>query len=107
MHLVNGGIDFNSLASNMQRFADLGLSIYITEMDVAISPTPSASDLAYQATQYQGVLDVCLRQPACKQLQMWGFTDKYSWIPDFFPGKGAALIFDENYNPKSAYYAMQ
>ncbi|MEM2029204.1 MAG: endo-1,4-beta-xylanase [Candidatus Bathyarchaeia archaeon] len=35
---------------------------------------------------------------------MWGFTDKYSWIPIYFSGYGAALIFDESYMPKPAYY---
>jgi hypothetical protein len=37
---------------------------------------------------------------------MWGFTDKYSWIPGFFSGFGDALIFDVNYQPKPAYSAM-
>jgi endo-1,4-beta-xylanase len=36
---------------------------------------------------------------------VWGVTDKYSWVPDFFPGEGAALIFDENYAKKPAYFA--
>jgi len=34
------------------------------------------------------------------------FTDRYSWIPGFFPGYGAALIFDENYQAKPAYDAL-
>jgi endo-1,4-beta-xylanase len=107
MHLTSGGINLSSLASNMQRFANLGLSIYITEMDVRY-PTPiSASNLAAQATIYQNVLDRCLLQPACKALQIWGFTDKYSWVPSSFPGTGDALIFDANYNAKPAYFALQ
>src|SRR5262249_47315882 len=72
MNLTNGGIDINSLRSNMQRFANLGLSIYITEMDVRF-PTPlSQTDLNNQATIYRNVLDVCLTTPACKALQVWG-----------------------------------
>jgi len=53
------------------------------------------------------VLDAVLNQPSCYALQMWGFTDAHSWIPGANPGYGAALIFDENYNPKPAYYALQ
>ena len=34
---------------------------------------------------------------------MWGFTDKSSWIPKFFPGFNDALIFDRIYQPKPAY----
>lgn len=107
MHLTSGGLDYNSLATNMQRFAALGLEIYITEMDVRF-PTPiSQTDLNNQATIYRNVTNRCLAQPACVALQTWGFTDKYSWVPDVFSGQGDALIFDANYNAKPAYYALQ
>jgi endo-1,4-beta-xylanase len=107
MHLTNGGIDTNSLRQNMQRFANLGLSIYITEMDVRF-PTPlSQNDLNTQATIYRNVLDVCLTTPACKALQVWGIPDKYSWVPNTFPGQGGALIFDDNYTAKPAYLSIQ
>jgi endo-1,4-beta-xylanase len=37
----------------------------------------------------------------------WGFTDKYSWIPGYTKGeKGKALLFDELFAPKPAYYAL-
>ena len=107
MHVDESGVDLTSLSSNMQRFASLGLNVYITEMDVRLPASPSATDLNNQATVYQNVLDRCLLQPACKGLQMWGFTDKYSWVPGFFPGMGAALIFDANYVAKPAYFALQ
>ena len=107
MHLTSGGIDISSLKANMQRFAQLGLQIYITEMDVRY-PTPiSAANLQAQATIYQNVLNACLQQPACKGLQTWGFTDKYSWIPSTFAGQGDALEFDANYSAKPAYFALQ
>ena len=37
---------------------------------------------------------------------VWGFTDKYSWVPGFFTGEGAACLFDENFNKKPAYWAV-
>jgi len=107
MHLTEAGISPASLASNMQRFADLGVDIYITEMDVRIPKKASSADLANQATIYQNVLDKCLLQPRCKALQVWGIPDKYSWVMSFFPGKGAPLLFDDNYNAKPAYYSVQ
>jgi hypothetical protein len=91
----------------MQRFAALGLQIYITEMDVRFTTPLTQTDLTNQATIYRNVLNRCLAQSACKALQMWGFTDKYSWVPNTFSGQGGALIFDENYNAKLAYYALQ
>jgi endo-1,4-beta-xylanase len=108
MHLdIQYGFNYNDFASNMQRFADLGLEIYITEMDVRVSSNPSASELQTQADYYKGVIQKCMAQPAVKAIQIWGFTDKYSWVPQTFPGRGAALIFDSNYNPKASYYAVQ
>jgi len=50
-------------------------------------------------------MQVALATPACQTFMMWGFTDKYSWIPAQFPGYGAACIYDENYQPKPAYTA--
>jgi endo-1,4-beta-xylanase len=107
MHLTSGGIDISSLTSNMQRFAQLGLQIYITEMDVRFTTPLSAADRQAQASIYGNVLNACLQQPACKGLQTWGFTDKYSWIPSTFQGQGGALEFDANYAAKPAYFALQ
>jgi len=106
-HLTAGGLDYNSLAANMQRFANLGLKIYISELDVRETVPASMPALQSQATVYQNVLDRCLLQPACKGFTIWGFTDKYSWIPGTFPGFGAALPFDQNYVAKPAYFALQ
>lgn len=35
-----------------------------------------------------------------------GAVDKYSWIPDTFPGEGGALMWNDNYKKKPAYYAV-
>lgn len=38
---------------------------------------------------------------------MWGFTDKYSWIPNWSDGEqGAATPYDQNIEPKPAYWAI-
>jgi len=107
MHIGTGGINYQSFEQNLQRFADLGLALFVTEMDVRIQLPVTAAKLATQANVYRNVINVCLRQLACYGFLMWGFTDLHSWIPGFFPGYGAALIFDENYNPKPAYDALE
>jgi endo-1,4-beta-xylanase len=106
LHVTLSGINLASFSANLQRFADLGLEAYITELDVRIQLPVTDQKLATQANVYQGILGACLAQPACKALQMWGFTDAHSWIPGFFQGFGAALIFDESYQPKPAYDAL-
>jgi len=52
------------------------------------------------------MLEVCLSAENCKAFVMWGFTDAHSWIPGFYRGYGFALIFDDSYRPKPAYYAL-
>ena len=101
-------INYKSVAKNMQRFADLGLEIFITEMDVRI-PDNATSDnvLLVQASIYKNIVSTCLEQPACRALQFWGFTDKDTWIPSHYPNYGRPLLFDDNFEAKPAYYAVQ
>ncbi|MEM2860199.1 MAG: endo-1,4-beta-xylanase [Candidatus Bathyarchaeia archaeon] len=92
------------VAANIKRLNELGLEVHITEMDVRIRMPAKWEDLIKQAEIYRDILKVCLSADNCKAFVMWGFTDKYSWIPGYFSGYGAALIFDEFYAPKPAYY---
>ncbi len=97
--------NMQSLATNMKRLADLGLEIHITELDVRLD-SDSPANLAAQAKLYGEIVDACTRQPACKMIQTWGFTDKYSWIPTSFQGYGWGLPWDSNYQKKPAYGAV-
>ncbi len=71
-----------------------------------MSTTVTDAALEAQARVYGDILQVCLECPACTALVLWGFTDRHSWVPHFFKGTGAALIFDEAYRPKPAYRAL-
>src|SRR5579871_618455 len=95
-----------SFAQNMERFAKLGLELHITELDIRLSDS-SAESLSAQAKLYGEITTACVRQPACKLLQTWGFTDKHSWIPQFYKGQGWALLWDEKYQKKPAYEAIR
>lgn len=91
------------VAANVARLAELGLEIHVTEMDVRIKAPVTEEELAQQARVYRDLLQVCLSAQSCKAFLLWGFTDRHSWIPHFFTGWDAALIFDESYGPKQAY----
>lgn len=95
------------VAENMKRYAELGLDVFITEMDIPITKFKGTREeqLAAQAKMYREFLQVCLEASNCKALSMWGFTDRHSWLTSFTGGK-SPLLFDENYHPKPAYYAM-
>ncbi len=93
--------------ANMQRLAALGLEPDITEMDVMLKQPSNAAALRAQAGVYRDMLQACLAVAQCRSFSTWGATDRYSWIPEFFPGQGTALLFDEEYRPKPAYYSIR
>jgi endo-1,4-beta-xylanase len=98
------------LATNMQRLADLGLKVFISEMDVngcaGYSPDQTR-------TQYHDVVAACVAQPACAAVTVWGITDKYTWLDvNVNPNSAAGcatgqlplpLLWDNNYAKKSTY----
>lgn len=111
MHIDTTGYPSTAgLTQNIQRIAALGLQVQITEMDVRLPVDTNGNapdaDLQAQAQTYQRILTVCLRTPGCTAFQTWEFSDAYSWIPNYFPGYGAALPFDGSYQPKPAFDAM-
>ncbi|HEU4389440.1 MAG TPA: endo-1,4-beta-xylanase [Blastocatellia bacterium] len=106
MHLINPFRVQQQHRDNFSRFASLGLELSITELDIRIALPTTTDKLQQQALGYSDVIQLCLSQPNCRVLTTWGFTDKFSWVPGTFSGQGDALIFDVNYQPKPAYFAL-
>lgn len=109
MHVgLNSAPPPQAVANNMLRLSELGLDVHITEMDVKIQngTGTTAERLADQAKIYREMLQVCLEAKNCKAFVTWGFTDAYSWIPSFTKHPDAALIFDQQYQPKPAFYTL-
>jgi endo-1,4-beta-xylanase len=77
--------------ANLQRFADLGVDVQITELDIAGSGTA-------QANTYTRVVQACLAVARCTGITVWGIRDSDSWRSGDTP-----LLFDNNGNPKAAY----
>lgn len=97
----------SEVAANLGRFEALGLETAITEVDVRmIMPTDNVK-LQAQAQGYSVLLQGCLLAKRCNSFTVWGYTDKYSWVPGFFDGEGAANLLDENFGAKPAYREMQ
>jgi endo-1,4-beta-xylanase len=101
-HLVVGQVPGN-MQQNLARFAAEGVDVHITELDIRMPTPPSSSNLQTQAANYRSVIQACMAVPRCTNMTVWGITDRYSWVPDTFPGEGAALLWDDNYNKKPAY----
>ncbi|UWE11275.1 endo-1,4-beta-xylanase [Actinacidiphila bryophytorum] len=110
-----GGIGFEShfivgqvpsdFRANMQRFADLGLDVAVTELDDRMQLPASSSGLQQQATDYGNIVKDCLAVSRCVGVSQWGVDDANSWIDGTFPGYGAATMYDRNFQPKAAYYS--
>ena len=104
-HLIGGKVP-DDLQENLKRFVDLGVSVRFTELDVRIPTPASEADLAQQAKDYASVVTACLAVEGCLGITAWGVTDRYSWVPQWFEGYGAALLWDEDYATKPAFDAV-
>jgi endo-1,4-beta-xylanase len=105
-HFILGQVPSTMLA-NMQRFAALGVNVAVTELDDRIQLPATTANLTQQATDFSTVVKDCLAVSACVGVTQWGVGDADSWIPGAFSGYGAATMFDQNYQPKPAYTAVQ
>ncbi len=98
----------DSIRRNMERFAGLGLSVEITEMDVPVGEIPGGlpQKLDRQRAIAHDVVAACVAVPQCAAITFWGLTDQDSWLED--PHWGAlrgrlphhALLFNNAYQAK-------
>jgi endo-1,4-beta-xylanase len=95
------------MQANMQRFANLGLDVAVTELDDRITLPASSANLTQQATEFSNVVKDCLGVSRCVGVTQWAVGDADSWVPGAFSGQGAATMFDQNYNPKPAFTSVQ
>jgi endo-1,4-beta-xylanase len=91
------------IVQNLRRFADAGMDSAITEADVRSVLPVDATESAAQSAGYSAMLQGCLLVRRCLSFTVWGFTDKYQWVPGVFAGEGSAALWDENFQPKPAY----
>lgn len=104
-HFILGQVP-STLQANMQRFADLGLDVAVTELDVRVQLPATTASLNQQATDFASILRACLAVTRCVGVTQWGIGDADSWIPGFFAGFGSATMFDNSYLPKPAFNAL-
>lgn len=110
-HYTLGSVNAGSLASNMQRIGELGLQVQLTEVDIRYPGDTTDSILRQQATEYRMLLQTCLDNPACTAFITWGVSDNFTWLRGtnlgfFLNTTVQPLLFDDNYQPKPAYFAV-
>jgi endo-1,4-beta-xylanase len=80
--------------TTLQNFADLGVDVQITELDIEGSGTT-------QASNFRTVTEACLAVARCAGITVWGIRDTDSWR-----SSGTPLLFDGNGQKKAAYTAV-
>ncbi|MCZ7437352.1 endo-1,4-beta-xylanase [Micromonospora sp. WMMC241] len=90
-HFNNGSPYPSNYRTTLQNFADLGVDVQITELDIEGSGSA-------QATTYGNVVKDCLAVARCNGITVWGIRDSDSWR-----ASGTPLLFDGSGNKKAAY----
>lgn len=100
-HLIVGNLA--PFDEQLRRLGATGLDVAITELDIRILKPVDSSKLAQQARDYELVTKSCLNLPQCVGITLWGVSDRNSWVDGTFPNYDAPLLWDDNFNKKSAY----
>jgi endo-1,4-beta-xylanase len=107
--LTEGQVD-----STVSKFAELGLKIQITELDIKVQPAGNRRDstIGYtpererrQTEQYEMVFRLFRKyRNVISGVTFWNVSDKYSWLDRRGGGKAYPLLFDTTYQPKKAWW---
>ncbi len=104
----------DAVIATMQKFAALGVRIYITEFDIDLAKQngTQTDKNELEAQIYRDMVEACIESGVCDSFASWGLSDATSWITCdntwCVNDKNAEpLMFDINYNPKPAYFAVR
>ena len=131
------GLDYppmNELKDAMNAYAETGVQMMVTEIDMDILPMiDNATDAeisrkyeakdemnpwpdslpdsmqTVQANRYKEFFDLFnVHKNDISRITMWGIQDQFSWRNNWpIPGRSAyPLLFDKNYQPKKAFYEV-
>lgn len=126
--------DFSLVEESIREYAAAGVKVMITEMEINVLPTPVwlyGADISKTAEyrdslnpyidglpdsvqtkltrRYADLFRLLLQEKEnVSRVTFWGVNDAYSWKNDWpIPGRtNYPLLFDRDYNPKPAYYAV-
>lgn len=119
-HWSSPDLTEGQLDSTISRFAQLGLKVQITELDLKVQPSgggPARRDTVSgytpererkQTEQYAMIFRLFRKyRDVISGVTFWNVSDRYSWL-DRRGGGGKAypLLFDTTYRPKKAYWEV-
>lgn len=109
---LKGKRRFTGLKQFLGEVRELGLRVFVTELDVDDEPFPA--DVATRdqmvAGVYRDYLDTILDERYVEAVLTWGLSDRDSWLrhrEKRAAGVARPLPFDERLQPKPAFFAMR
>jgi endo-1,4-beta-xylanase len=111
--ITSGQID-----STLSRFAELGLKVQITELDLKVQhngpgarrdtiPGYTAEREKIQTEQYEMIFRLFRKyRDLISAVTFWNVSDRSSWLDRRGGGKAYPLLFDTTYQPKKAYWRV-
>ena len=111
--ITSGKID-----STLSRFAELGLKVQITELDLKVQhngpgarqdtiPGYTAEREKIQTEQYEMIFRLFRKyKDVISAVTFWNVSDRSSWLDRRGGGKAYPLLFDTTYQPKKAYWRV-
>jgi endo-1,4-beta-xylanase len=106
-HLSTQWNNATAFRAVLQRFADLGLEVAVTELDVRVPMAATQEDLAKQRLLFERATNACLAVSRCVSVTVWGFTDAYSWAnADGDTAYGNATLYDTTIEEKGTYWTV-
>jgi GH35 family endo-1,4-beta-xylanase len=96
-------LDSQGLATEIRKYRNIGLEVYLDEIDFGRGHMPWTPETAeLQKQEYKKLMTVALEE-GVSQVHFWGLRDADErWRGDENP-----LLFNENLAPKPAYYGVQ
>lgn len=108
----------DDIRSAIERYADLGMKLQITEMDVSVFAfedkrkdlnDPTNAMMKEQAERYAQFFEIFREyKEVIEAVTLWGVSDRYTWLSDFpvRNRKNWPLLFDEQNKPKESFYRI-
>ncbi len=129
-HFLIGFPELSEIEKTIEVFAELGLKVMVTELDVDVLPrnNPGVADISNReqganpyteglpddmqeklAQRYADIFGVYLKhRDAITRVTFWGLSDGQTWL-NGFPVRGRTnhpLLFDRELEPKPAFHAV-
>ncbi len=111
MHISYNGPSKSEIQSLANQVVAKGKKLHFAELDIRANPNKDITTLTNQRAEeqrakYKEVVQIYNAIPLENKfaLTVWGVRDNESWLIDFWGNVDWPLLFDSNYNKKSAYY---